>query len=271
MRRIFIIQNTPINEPLPLSVYLTSLLKNFEKKDNIEINLIVSKSKKIPVEISNLCNKIYQIDSSTYSIYGNVYFGFKTQFILRLENKRNGISILHCFYPNSSLMGAVPFKILNRRVKIIYDVRSPWIEMSIERGFVNRKITKLYKVVLYLFEKFFCRFVGHFIFITEGLAKYYKNKLNIKENQKVTISPSGVDLKLFRKVKSDIRKKYGIKDDETLIGSVGGIAKIRRLDQFLEIFKKATESNQKIKLMFVGNGDAFADLRQKSKRMINGI
>ena len=66
MKRIFIVQNTALNAPLPLSVYLTDLLRNFKKDDNYEINLIIGKSKSIPKEIKSLCNKIYQLDSSTY-------------------------------------------------------------------------------------------------------------------------------------------------------------------------------------------------------------
>ena len=66
MKRVFIIQNTPLNEPLPLSIYLTGLLSNFKSDDKFEINLIVAKSKSISTNIKNICNTIFQIKSSTY-------------------------------------------------------------------------------------------------------------------------------------------------------------------------------------------------------------
>jgi glycosyltransferase involved in cell wall biosynthesis len=267
MKRIFIVQNTPLNEPLPLSVYLTSLLKNFSKTKEFEINLIIGKSKNIPIEINNLCNKIYQINSDAYSIKDNLNFSFKTKSILKKENKQGKIDIVHCFYPNSSLSGAVLFKKLNNlKAKIIYDVRSPWIEMSIERGFVPKGIAKIYKNLLYSEEKYLCKAVGGFIFITDGLKKYYLDKCKIK-NENILVSPTGVDKKLFRKVKTNIRERYNIKKDEILIGSIGGIAKIRKLNKFLLIFKEASQKNPKLKLMFVGEGDDLKELKQKTEEL----
>src|SRR3989344_5068872 len=127
-KRIFIIQNTTVNEPLPLSVYLTGFLNNLEKQKEYEINLIIAKSKDIPEKIKGVCNKIYQLDSNTYSIKDNFAFSLNVNSILKKENLKKKISIIHCLYPNSSLLGAVLFKKLsNRKVKIIYDIRSPWI------------------------------------------------------------------------------------------------------------------------------------------------
>lgn len=263
MKRIFIIQNTPLNEPLPLSVYLTDLLRNFNKNKEFEINLIIGKSKDIPKEIIRLCNKIYQFQSSTYSIKDNLKFSFFIKRILKKENHIKKIDIVHCFYPNSSLLGAVLFKLNNKDVRIIYDVRSPWIEMSIERGFINKWIVPMYKKILYSEEKWLCNKTDEFIFITEGIKNYYTKKYNLA-NKKIFISPSGVDTNIFKKVKTDIRQKYGIKDNEILIGSVGGIAKIRKLDEFLDIFKEIINKNKKIKLMFVGEGDSLQDLKNKS-------
>lgn len=266
MKRIFIIQNTPLGAPLPLSVYLTDLLRNIKKSNEFEINLIIGKSESIPEEIKSLCKKIYQFDGSTYSIKDNFNFSFFVNKILVQENDKRQIDIVHCFYPNSSLLGGVMFKRKNKNVKLIYDIRSPWIDMSIERGFISPKISKLYGKTVYAEEKFLCRYVDQFIFITNGLKDYYVKKCNVSKEKKIFVSPSGIDTRKFRKVKSDARKKYGIKDSETLIGSVGGIAKIRKLDEFIDIFKKVVSKNRKIKLMFVGEGDSLADLKEKVKR-----
>jgi glycosyltransferase involved in cell wall biosynthesis len=83
----------------------------------------------------------------------------------------------------------------------------------------------------------------------------------------VFISPSGIDTKLFKKVKNNIRNKYKVKKDEILIGSVGGIAKIRKLDQFLHLFKEIVDKNKKIKLMFVGEGDSLQELKDLTKEL----
>jgi len=262
MKRIFIVQNTPLGEPLPLSVYLTDLLRNFKKNKKFEINLIVGNSSDIPKEIRELCNKIYQLNSSTYSIKDNIKFSLDVFSILRKENKKNKIDIVHCFYPNSSLLGAVMFKTLIQKCKIIYDVRSPWIDMSIGRGHV-KKMLFLYKAVLNSEEKFLCKFVDNFIFITKGLEEHYKNNLNVK-NCPVLISPSGVDLKKFKKLKSNIRKKYGILEEEILIGHIGSIDKLRELGTFIQLFSSLPNNT---KLMFVGGGDSLEDLKKLVKEL----
>src|SRR3989344_2761086 len=137
MKRVFIVKNAPLGESQPLSVDITSLLKNFKKEKNIELNLIISKSPNIPQEISSLCNKIYQIKSSTYSIKDNLKFSFKVFNILLKENRIKRIGLLQAIYPNSSLFGCVLFKLLHPSIKIIYEVRSPWIDMSVSQGYIS--------------------------------------------------------------------------------------------------------------------------------------
>lgn len=105
MKRVFIVQNTPLGVPLPLSIYLTSLLEVLSVTKDFEINLIVAKSDKLPETIKEHCNKIYEFDGSTYSIKDNFKFSFFVRKILEKENKNKPLDIVHCIYPNSSLVG----------------------------------------------------------------------------------------------------------------------------------------------------------------------
>src|SRR3989344_9370697 len=100
MKRIFIVKNAPLGESQPLSVDITSMLKNFKKDKELELNLIIAKSPNLPKEIKALCNKIYQIDSSTYSVKDNVTFSFKARSILSKADKLKKIDIMHAIYPN---------------------------------------------------------------------------------------------------------------------------------------------------------------------------
>ena len=262
MKRIFIIQNTPLDKPLPLSVFLTNLLNRFPHYQDLEINLIAGGTDAIPKGVLALCRKVYTLPTSTYSIKDNIKFSLKVLGILKREHRHTPIDTIHCFYPNSSLLGAVLFKRFHHKeVSLIYDIRSPWIEMSLARGFVARWISSLYKGILYLEERILARRVDHFVFITDGLAHYYKKKIHINHSKGVTILPTGVDLELFQPRETDIREQYRVKDSDTLIVSVGGIAKIRQLDRFLHLFHEATTRKKFLKLMFVGDGDALEELK----------
>lgn len=275
MKRIFIIQNTPLNEPLPLSICLTRLLECFKKDNAFEFNLIVGKSNKIPPSIKKLCNKIYQFNASTYSIKDNLKFSYEVYKILKKENQISKIDIINCFYPNSSLLGAVLFKkFSNNQTRIVYTLGSPWIEMSIERGFINKNLAGAYKSLLYSEEKYLCKYVDAFMFVTKDMGKYYKRKLKLRKDQYSDVGFSGVDLDLFKPAKTNIRDKHGIKKDEILIGSVGGMAKIRKLDKFLDTFNYLLEHKLNAKMMFIGEGDALDGLKKRvaelnlSKRVI---
>lgn len=270
-KNVFIIENTELGSCLPLSVYLTELLKNYVIQEKLNLNLIIAKSESIPEEIKNKVPKIHQIDASLYSLKDNLKFSLGTFKILRKENKKQRINIIHCLYPNSSLLGTVLFKILcNWEVKIIYDVRSPWIDMSVERGYINKFIAPIYKTLLYLEEFLLCRFVNYFVFITEGLKRYYAKKIFLN-NKKTIVIPSGVDTNQFTFRKGDIRQKYRIKNNELLLGMVGTLGEERELDFVIKAFKNLLQVDKRYKLMIVGDGAAKKELEKLSKDLkING-
>ena len=66
MKRVFIIQNTPLNEPLPLSVYLTGIAKELIKNKEYDIKFIVAKTNNLPDFLDK--NQIISLNTSQYSI-----------------------------------------------------------------------------------------------------------------------------------------------------------------------------------------------------------
>ena len=266
-QNIFIIENTELGSHLPLSVYLTDLLKKFVLSKNLNLNLIISQSENIPQEIRNRVSRINQINVSLYSVKGNLKFSWQAFQILKRENRKQKIDIIHCLYPNSSLLAAVLFKIFcNWKTKIIYDVRSPWIEMSCARGYINKKIAPLYKFILYLEEFFLTRFVNYFVFITEGLKKYYAKKIFINL-RKSKVIPSGVDTNLFTFRESNVRQKYGIKETDILLGIIGTLGKERELEFLIKAFGKLWQTDKRYKLMIVGDGRARESLESLVKAL----
>jgi glycosyltransferase involved in cell wall biosynthesis len=267
MKRVFIIQNTPLNEPLPLSVYLTGIAKELIKNKEYDIKFIVAKTNNLPDFLDK--NQIISLNTSQYSIKDNIIFPFKVFRILKKESKNKKIDILHCFYPNSSLVAAYWFKKLNKNIKIIYDVRSPWIEMTIERGFIPKKISKIFKKLMYIQEKLLCKKVDSFIFVTKGLLDYYKKKLKLSKKQKLYHSPSGVDLNQFKKVKSDVRSVFNILESDVLIGTIGGITSERKPEEILYLFEPIIKKNSKVKLMLVGGRDNNLDILRGLAKKLN--
>ena len=260
MKNIVLVQNVDLSEDLAVSVFLKHTLKKFSEDKGLKVNAIVIEPKK-RVELKNI--NIYGIDADLYSLKGNAKFIFGVYRNLKKINKENRIDVIDCFYPNSSIMGAVLFKIFNPRVKLVYQIRSPWIDMAITRKFL--KNSYLLKRMIYLSEYFLSLFVDEFIFITEGLKEYYADKIRLKNNY--AIIPSGVDSKLFRPVSgSQIRKRYGIKNNEKVIGMVGGIAKIRQYDFIIKSFNELIKEYPSYKLIVVGDGEALEEIKQLARQ-----
>lgn len=238
-RNIFIIQNTEIWWHLALSIFLTNLLW-FYNKDKYNLNLIcwnIDNEEEI-IDIKTKFS-IFVLDTWLYKILDNLKFSYKALFILIKENRKQKIDILHCFYPNSSLMWIIIFKLLfNRKVKVIYDVRSPWIEMSFFNNHLSKKKWFI-KKLMHFSEYFLISFVDYFVFITDWLKDYYQKQYNLKLNNNFNIIPSWVNVNKFNinlkeNEKQILLRELNIKEEELVIWYVWTLSKLRELSKFVK-------------------------------------
>lgn len=258
-KRVFIVENTNLGGRLALSVFLTSLLSHYSKNRLYEWNAVVAgldSGYSVPAALS----KVHVTHTRLYSIKDNFLFAWRAFLILRRENMIKRIDLLHCLYPNSSLGAGVLFKIfVNRKVKIIYDVRSPWIEMSFAKGHLSG-IAKATKPFIYFTEFLLCKWVDHFVFISEGLRDFYLKKLSLP-NVSIAIIPTGVDTRRFSPRKCRLRKELNLREGDVLIGQIGGMDTMRKLDDFLHMFRIAADRNPRLYLLFIGDGAAVERLK----------
>ena len=86
-------------------------------------------------------------------------------------------------------------------------------------------------------------------------------------DEKTAVIDAGVDLKRFDPEKvngSHIRKEYGVKDDELLLFFMGWLYHFSGLKEVAKELAKI--KHEKIKLMVVGDGDAYHDLKNIQKK-----
>ena len=250
MKHVVVVQNVDLSEDLAVSVFLKNMLQVFSTYKDLNVEAITARQKG-KFSIKNV--EIHPTNAGLYSIKDNLKFSTQVYKKLKKINKKEKVDTVDCFYPNSSLMGAVLFKLLiNRKVRLVYQVRSPWIEMAMFRGVVKK--SGLFKKLAYFSEYVLSYFVDHYIFITEGLKDYYKGKIRLKNNY--SIIPSGVNTELFYpRDGSKIRKKYGIRKNDVLLGMVGNLARVREYDKVIKMFAELVRKNNKYKLMVVGDGE----------------
>lgn len=113
--------------------------------------------------------------------------------------------------------------------------------------------------------KYFCdKKCDELIVPTEKIKNLFVNKYNISHS--INVLPTGLDLDKFKynnsieKEMSIIKKKYGLKKSDFIIGTVGRVAKEKNFDQFIESGKKLINANPNIKLMIVGDGPYHDDI-----------
>lgn len=265
-RQIVILQNTEIGSHLALSIFLTNLLKNYKQDDEWEYSLICWEriQNSATEQIANTI-KIFETHTWLYRIGDNINFTIRSFTFLRaIQKEKWHIDFIHAFYPNSSLLAWVLFKILcSWKTKIIYDIRSPWIEMSFTNNHLQKK-QKFVKNIMHLSEYILTRWVSKFIFITEWTKEYYQNKYSLK-NINATVIPSWVDVEKFQQTSDskkvqELKNKLSIQDDDIVIWYVGTIAKMRQLEKLISDNIENIRWSH-IKFLFVGDGDWLEELK----------
>jgi len=254
---VFVVENIPLKSAQPMSVYLTELSRHFANTENLNLNLVVAASSQFDPKEFPAIHKIHFVNSSLTSAKDNLGFSAKAFNALKKEHQKTKIDIVHCIYPNSSLLAAVLFKIfINPKVKIIYNVRSTWIEMIFTQKHINSFLDPLIKIFLNISERVLVHFVDHLVFVSPELKKFYLKQYSTNRIP-ATISPNGVDVIRSRNARSYLRNKLGFLPDDIVIGYIGSLDSSRELIKFIEYFAVLLKRNSHLKLFFIGNGDDY--------------
>jgi Glycosyltransferase Family 4/Glycosyl transferases group 1 len=208
---------------------------------------------------------IHEMWTAYNKIQDNIRFTWRSFHQLRLLNKTQKIDIIHCLYPNSSLQAAVLYKFcIDRKVKILYDVRSPRIEMAFANKWISASKQRI-KQCMHFSEKILLKYVDYFVFISEGTKQYYQEKYALLTQDAVSIIPTWVDIQKFscelsseQKVK--IRQSLWISSIEQVIWYVWTVSKMRELSLFLKKQSNWIKENT-VKFVIIWDGDDLHDLK----------
>ncbi len=120
------------------------------------------------------------------------------------------------------------------------------------------------------------RFYGKFnslIGVSTKARNYFKNPKILPDMPSVLI-PNSIDKDKFQKThltaeqKQELRAKYNIKKDDVLMLFVGRIGEEKRVFELLKVCQNVVEKNKKIRMMFVGNGPAFEEMKERAQSQI---
>lgn len=120
--------------------------------------------------------------------------------------------------------------------------------------------------------KYYCeKKCDELIVPTNKIKELFENKYHIKKEAHVI--PTGIDLRKFTLNKDEkdkvlkLKKKYKIKDDDFIVGSISRLAKEKSIDRLIVAMKTLSTYNSKIKLVIVGDGPDATHLKSLVKKL----
>lgn len=103
------------------------------------------------------------------------------------------------------------------------------------------------------------------IAVSQYMKVYFKENFPAPiDEKKIAVVYAGVENKIFREVKSTVRKEIGIAQDKLLLISVGRIIKEKGFPKMLSIFEKAWKKNPALCWLVIGDGPYLTDLKREA-------
>ena len=117
------------------------------------------------------------------------------------------------------------------------------------------------------FSKSFCNVPTGLIVPTEKV----KNALrDYGVTKPIYVIPTGIDVSPFNRSNfkkeeiDELKKKFGIRNDEKILLSLGRVAKEKSIDRIIEQFPNICEKSPNVRLLIVGDGPALAGLKEQA-------
>lgn len=178
-----------------------------------------------------------------------------------VEEFKPDLLYVHDIMPN--MLEMLDYKKKNPHVKMIMDYHADYTNSGNNWASINI-LHKIIRKKMYMDPV--RDYVSKFFPIIPGSKTFLKDLYGIKEEQ-MEILPLGADIDLVEEIKKsnkriEIRKKFGITDNQKLLYTGGKFTPLKRIDILLEAFNEM--NNPDLHLVVVGDSDA-NNLKYKEK------
>lgn len=178
-----------------------------------------------------------------------------------VEEFKPDLLYVHDIMPN--MLEMLDYKKKNPHVKMIMDYHADYTNSGNNWASINI-LHKIIRKKMYMDPV--RDYVSKFFPIIPGSKTFLKDLYGIKEEQ-MEILPLGADIDLVEEIKksnkrTEIRKKFGITDNQKLLYTGGKFTPLKRIDILLEAFNEM--NNPDLHLVVVGDSDA-NNLKYKEK------
>ncbi|MCX2745206.1 glycosyltransferase [Mangrovivirga sp. M17] len=165
--------------------------------------------------------------------------------------KEYNIDIIHCHLPWAGFLGRVVHKISG--IPVLY---------------TEHNKQERYHKITYFLNKLTFNWQNTGIAVSGDVSDSIQN--NIRPSVPVKTILNGVNTRAFKKnveAGNVIRKKLGLPDDGLLVGTVAVFRFQKRLKEWLQAFAKASEQNENLYGVIVGDGPLKQEILQERQRL----
>lgn len=126
-------------------------------------------------------------------------------------------------------------------------------------------VRKVYISVMRIFIRLFST---DFLACSDGAGRYLFGR-NITSNKRYKLLPNFIDYEKFIKCedKSNIRKEFGIKDDDIVVCHIGRFINAKNHEFLINVINEMIQNDDKVKLILVGTGDLKNNIEDKVKKL----
>ena len=158
---------------------------------------------------------------------------------------------------------AIPLlKLLSRNTKIILEINTPACLMVDERNPIHKLAANIVDLLNVSYSNVVSLVSNH---LKEVMCKRYP-----KYASKYVVIYNGVDVNKFSYrdcVNQELRTKYGIKEDDFVIGFSGVFMKYHAIDVLIQSFSIVAQHRSDVHLLLIGDGDIKEELINLVKKL----
>ncbi len=245
---------------------MENLIRNMS--DYADVTLVVPKMGDEEYDDKKYPFKVIRVDSVPL-ILTNYKFGLVDieYFKLKLEFKNLDFDIIHIHSPFA--LGRLGIRVArDKNIPVVATFHTRW-ELEFEKYLKSKHIANLcVKHLIKAYNK-----CDSCIALNPSLVKVYKD---YGYKGKLTIIGNGTDLKIVKNKKKAIERVndlFKISDDEKVLLFVGRIISIKNIFLILDVLKELKHRNFKYKMIYVGDGPDYENLKKKIKsyRLTNEV